>query len=609
MAGWLVAWSVTDEPLRQAVWDRAVVCATATDDVTIERDITPRIAVAAWRRATGEFAHSGQLVQDADRRVAWVGQTLADAGDTSEATIEMLSCATDPQVAADMNGHFAAAVVERDSGRVTLWSDRHNHYPIYVYRGARCGAASTLLAGVLPFVEQRSLSLSAADVLLRTGELIGDATLLSDVVILPAGTRATAAAGRWETQRYWRIQFEPDPRMGFDDAVERVSETLGRAVQRVEDANPRLGITLSGGLDSRLLLATCRHPQRVPSFTWGLPGCRDITCAAAVAQAVGSPHHVRHWEPDAFVARWSDGVRHASGGFGIHEMHMLPFVGLLAEHCDVVLNGLAGDVLLGGNFVKSGWLAQSDLGALAAETWRWRVRADVDARVDRVMAGHRDRGAACRAWCDAMETVPGHGANARLHTWLFENRVFRFTNCGTFLLRAGVESQSPFFDRDVVDAICAIPLAYKLKHRLYLPVLRRLSPATANVPWQRTMLAPARGYHANLAALAAHRLMRIACKPLKIDPFPRLAVTDTAGWMRGPWREPLAEVILSERALSRGLFNPDGVRALWEAHQSGGNYTTQLGVLMTIELFARWAVDGDGWATADTALEAAGQTK
>ena len=123
------------------------------------------------------------------------------------------------------------------------------------------------------------------------------------------------------------------------------------------------------------------------------------------------------------------------------------------------------------------------------------------------------------------------------------------------ILRGEVESHSPFFDRDFVDAITAVDPARRFKHRLYLNVMARATPRAAAVKWQRTNMKPGRGYHANLAAMAFHRLVSKASAPFGLIPFPGLQVADLAGWFRGPWRTAVEELILSRRFVQRDLVD------------------------------------------------------
>ena len=93
--------------------------------------------------------------------------------------------------------------------------------------------------------------------------------------------------------------------------------------------------------------------------------------------------------------------------------------------------------------------------------------------------------------------------------------------------------------------------------------------------------------------MAYQKAITKMCKPFGITPFGDNQVADPAGWMRGPWRTAIEEVVLGSRALQRGLLNPDVVRQTWAEHLAGVDHTRQVSVLIAVELFARLAVDGE----------------
>jgi len=273
-------------------------------------------------------------------------------------------------------------------------------------------------------------------------------------------------------------------------------------------------------------------------------------------------------------------------------MFMLPFVPLLSSACDVVLNGLAGDVVLGGNWLKRSWLDESDIGRLGRAVWRWRVPESQDRLVDRLTSRASGPPSGGERWVASIAARDGGRPVERLNDWLVENRIFRTTNCGTMLLRGGVESHAPFFDRDFIDLLGRVGQDWKFKHRLYLDVMNRSAPRAASVRWQRTNCKPSLGYHANLAAMAFHRAATKACAPFGHKPFRDLPVADLAGWFRGPWKEPTEQVIFSDSLLQRRIVDSSVVREVWQAHVQGADHSRQISVLIAVELFARLTLDG-----------------
>jgi asparagine synthase (glutamine-hydrolysing) len=591
VAGWLLAWSRDDAPPDPNRWRQSVVSAVRYGGSVAEHR-SERILLGAWRRNGGEFPLSGRILSVSGTQAAWVGQCVKDAGDaTEEAVTRVAANPFDGAGVAMLNGPFAAAIVRARPFEVRVLTDRHRHYPVYIYSSREAVVASTEIRCLVPWLKRPALDHDAVDMLLRCGELIDRQTLLQGVEMLPSGTVLIDAGSAATERRYWSMRS--DGRGSLASNAEALGQKLRVGVRRLEAVTPRLGITLSGGLDSRIILDLCQRPDRVPSFTWGLPGCRDIACASAFAPLVNSPHAVRHWIPEAFPPLWTRGVDLTGGSFGIESMFMLPFVSLLASSCDVVFNGLAGDVILGGNWLKHSWLDETDIQRLGRAVWRWRVPEQHDRLVDRLTRRSPGPSSAGERWVESIAAREGARPIERVNDWLLENRIFRTTNCGTMLLRGGIESHAPFFDRDFIDALSGVKQEQKFKHRLYLAVMNRVAPRAASVRWQRTNVSPARGFHANLAAMALQRLATRAGKPFGIQPFADLQVADPAAWVRGAWRKAVEDALFGPRFLARGLVDPDVVREIWNAHLDGSDHSRQLSGLVAIELFAQLMVDGD----------------
>jgi asparagine synthase (glutamine-hydrolysing) len=65
-----------------------------------------------------------------------------------------------------------------------------------------------------------------------------------------------------------------------------------------------------------------------------------------------------------------------------------------------------------------------------------------------------------------------------------------------------------------------------------------------------------------------------------------------ASWFRGAYRSVIDEYVLSERALSRRLFNADFVRDLVGRHSSGAeNHDERLWALVNFEIWQRQFLD------------------
>jgi asparagine synthase (glutamine-hydrolysing) len=64
-------------------------------------------------------------------------------------------------------------------------------------------------------------------------------------------------------------------------------------------------------------------------------------------------------------------------------------------------------------------------------------------------------------------------------------------------------------------------------------------------------------------------------------------------WLRGPYRGIVDELVLSPRALERGLFDPAAIRSIVARHGAGEDHSERLWSLVNLEIWHRVVVEGE----------------
>jgi asparagine synthase (glutamine-hydrolysing) len=180
-------------------------------------------------------------------------------------------------------GMFAFALWERDSGRVVLARDRLGIKPLY-YADSEGSFrfASTLPAVLASGQIDTSIHPAALHHYMSWHSVVPPPlTILAGVRKLAPGTILTIEPdGRRTEERYWQVEVgaaasrsasEPEWRA-------RVIEALDRSVQRRLVADVPVGVLLSGGLDSSLLvglLARQGH-DRIETFSIGFDAVSGV---------------------------------------------------------------------------------------------------------------------------------------------------------------------------------------------------------------------------------------------------------------------------------------------------------------------------------------------
>ena len=507
------------------------------------------------------------------------------------AILEALA-AGDPARLARANGQFAGAVLDASAGVVTVVCDRYGLHSFYWTQRdglfAFASEAKALLA--VPGVG-RDLDPEGLAAFLLLGEHFSDTTLLSGVKVAPAAARLRSSGGTPTIEAWWRIRYTSSVRESeHDAAAEEAGRLFRRSVARQTAGNDRIGVPLSGGLDSRICLAgvPADRARDVTSFTWGDRGCLDRIFARQTARRCGVRHHDLDYRYDALVEAADRGAWITDGLAGATDFHILPFVGDLAASAEVILNGFAGDVLLGGNFH---WRSVRNLPpeGLALGTFAKRNDALSRGELDAIL--HPAARAAARdlptIFSAAFLAHRQEDPLGTLDAFLLDSRIRRWTSFGTQLLRSRLVSRAPFYDNDFFDLVATIPPDWRTEHRFYRTVLLRTFPEVASIGWQTTG-APASwppqifrpvGTLARRGLGLVERLTRGAIP----SPYP---VARLAKAFRGPLAPRLHAALFEGAGPHWEVFDRRAGEAIWRELQAGVDGRAKLvGLLLALRFF------------------------
>lgn len=493
---------------------------------------------------------------------------------------------------ARLNGPFAAALLDPAAGAVALCCDRHALQALHwVQRDglfAFASEAKALLA--VPGVGASSDPQGLASLLLL-GELFDDATALAGVRAAPAAALLRSSGGPPERSTWWRLRFTGSLGGAPPHAVaEEVGRRFRRAVERQVAGPGRVAVPLSGGLDSRICLAAVPAARRgeVTAFTWGDRGCLDRRYAPATARACGVRHRDYDYRYEALVAGAAAGAWITDGVAGATDFHILSYVPDLAAEAEVVLNGFAGDVVLGGNFH---WRRVRRLAPSALAQGIFRKRNDALPAGEAAAALRGEVREAAAGLPAAFEAAfRAHAQEDPLGTldaFLLDSRIRRWTSFGTQLLRTRLVSRAPFYDRDFFDLVAEIPPAWRTEHRLYHRVLRRAFPEVAGIGWQTTGL-PASWPPALCRPVGAVlRRGRSALERLSGGALPSpYPVARLARAFRGPLAARLRADLFDGPGLHWEAFDRAAGERIWAELQAGADGRAKLvGVLLSLRHF------------------------
>lgn len=191
--------------------------------------------------------------------------------------------------------------VQENAAQISVRVDRFSTIPFYfaVYKGRLYGSTKLhlLLQSLPPDFPRRPNAVAAIE-FLRMNSMLDGKTLLEGIDRVPNGhelifnkREATLAV-----RCYWRL---PGSVRQFTEkeALAALQETFLRAIRSSVQAGQRVGMHLSGGMDSRQIFGAFLK-EHIPfaAFTYGVPQNIDVKIAKRLAAKFNIPHHYFPWQ-------------------------------------------------------------------------------------------------------------------------------------------------------------------------------------------------------------------------------------------------------------------------------------------------------------------------
>jgi asparagine synthase (glutamine-hydrolysing) len=389
---------------------------------------------------------------------------------------------------ADVVGAFVLAWLDHD-GSLTLFRDAIGERTLFYAATARGLVFASSLRGVLGSgLVAADIHLPAVARFLSYAYLPGRETLVTGVHELLPGQSLRADATGIAVTTFWQPPPEPAEWDDEETLRELLRRRLETAVRRRLPAGGTVAASLSGGLDSSLVVALARRlhdgPVATFSISFGPEYANELPFSSLVAHHCGTEHRVIEVAPEAVLHNLDDSV--GLLGDPIGDPLTVPNSLLFREAAavsGVMLNGEGGDPCFGGPKNLPMLLAElyGDPAAASLARERAYLRAHLKCYDDLpAMLAPEVRAALAERPLEP-ELTP-FLVDPRFRSFIGRLQAVNLTFKGGHHILpkvdalsepAGVLPRSPLFDRDVVECAFAIPPQHKLKGAVEKYLLKR----------------------------------------------------------------------------------------------------------------------------------------
>lgn len=501
-----------------------------------------------------------------------------------------------------INGSFSAVIWNSQAQVATLLTDRWGNRPLYYSDSSQQLAfASSVQSLVCGMDCELDVSPRGVAQFFTFGHYLDCDTSLENVKVLPA-----SACWKWSA----RTGFAKDIYYSLDEVGAEAARSDALWIGDIGDAfqaavisqthdTANLGLSLSGGLDARTILAAVDQTQSpLKTVCLGIPGSLDHRCAQQLAEMVGCENHAHILDTHflaGFRSHLESMVRLTDGQYLSQciEVPTLPLYRKLG--IEVLLRGHAGELM----HMYKAYNYSLDEEALQISngdqlnTWLFkRLSAYMMEGVSKpVLRSHlqRDFDSLARESLasDIASTAHVELPAQRIWQLFVVQRLRRETVLSLNEFRSVVETRLPFLDNRLISLLLAAPPQLKLGETIQAALLKRFRPEFLKVVNANTGTKVGAGaLRRKFSSLKLRALAKLGVAGYQ--PYERLGL-----WLKRDLRDLVEQMLLSSETLDRGIYDPDGVRTVISNHQSGrGNHTYLIMALMIFELGMRHLSSG-----------------
>ncbi len=489
-----------------------------------------------------------------------------------------------------LNGWFTGVLVDLREEKLVLFNDRFGVSRIYYHEDASGFYFASEAKSLLKILAgTRQLNLRSLGEVLCCEAVLQNRSLFSGISLLPPGSAWVFSRGEpVKKKRYFNPEsWETQPELGGSEFYEKLKATWTRVLSKYFLGKQSIGLSLTGGVDSRMILAWApRPPGTLPCYTWGgkYRDCADVKIARRTAELCRQPHNtilvggefLSQFDDLAERAVYiSDGTMDVTGSIDLYVQ------GLARQIAPVRLSGVCGGEIL-----------------------RRLVMFKPDPPQEGLFDSELEH-----SFRDASATYADELQGHRLSFTCFKQAPWYMASKFT-VERSQITYRTPYFDNDLVALAYQTP-ANLLQNGPALRLIADGNPALGKIGTDRGLafqsipgVNRALHWYQEFTFKAEYaydygmpqwlaRLDHIFA-PLRLEKLflGRHKVAHFRVWYRDELSCYLKEILLDPATLQRPYLNANSLEKILKAHSSGQrNYTSEIHKILTLEFVQRKLIE------------------
>lgn len=494
-----------------------------------------------------------------------------------------------------LKGAYCAAILDEGRGRLVLVTDRLGSYPLYWFNGPRGFTFASELRAVVRDQPKPALDLETVATIASLGFPFGEGTLAAGILLVPPASTVTYdwKSGTAAVERYAALADSfRQTTASQTEYYRELNTAFVRAMDHAVAGDARFGLSLSGGLDTRVLLSALdRLHVPLSTFTIGGKGCADEVIVEQLSRMANTDHRFIELGNQYLGDLVPNMRRMVSLTDGMYISHgfteTLALQAFEQSNFSVLLRGHVGELAK----TSTAWPLHTDAAVNGMQTME-QFLPYMLGRLDSYYHGGSLRGVFKGPEAElfdnghARRTLQRVVADVRLappdlcgYLYLHEY-TRRVTVPSLEIFRHVVDVRMPLADIDFLDVVLQGRREWRENTEIHRELIRFNSPRYLSVRNTNTGARAGAGPREEWVFDKLNSVLR------RLNVYGYRHYHSFDGWMRQAFLDSVERVLLGPEALGRGNMNEPAVKALLgKAKQGARTHDHALQLLTSVELW------------------------
>jgi asparagine synthase (glutamine-hydrolysing) len=493
----------------------------------------------------------------------------------------------EPDFPKQLNGRFHGLVADKSSGAALLFNDRYGLQRLYYHESADAFYFAAEAKAILKVCPQlRSTDPRSVGEFIVCGCVLENRTLFPGISVLQPGSSWSFRNGALEKkgQYFHPSEWEDQEPLAPEEYFDSLRDAFTHNLPRYFDGPEKIGVSLTGGMDTRIIMAWHRaEPGSLPCYTFGsmYRDNEDVKLARKVAALCNQPHQVIT-TGEEFLSRFAH--------YAERTVYLTDACVDLGRSPDLYVNEKAREIApvrMVGTYGSE--ILLQDVMFKAVQPMQGLYRAEMSTWLQQAEATYHATLQGNQSTFVAFRQSPWH------HYGVLE------------LEQTQVAVRTPYLDNDLVKAVYRAPKVENLNQDCRLRLARCGNPELAALRTDRGT----RGINSYLIRVALQfsfkaeyaydygmpQWLAALDHAFSFVHFERMwvgrhKIFHLRPWYRDHLSQYVRDMLLNPRALARPYLNRDAVTNIVTKHLNGTrNYTLELNRLLTLELAHQLFID------------------